>query len=60
MDVAFSLTSPMYPVGDQIQAQLEAETLSVEGVETVHARLTFDPMWSPAMMSPAGKLFFER
>ena len=60
VDVAFSLTSPMCPVGGWIQAQVETETLSVEGVETVDARLTFDPMWNPEMMSPAAKLFFGR
>lgn len=43
---------------DQIQAQVEA--LTVEGVETVNVRLTFDSMWSPEMMSPAAKLFFGR
>jgi metal-sulfur cluster biosynthetic enzyme len=26
----------------------------------VNAQLTFDPMWSPEMMSPAAKLFFGR
>jgi metal-sulfur cluster biosynthetic enzyme len=60
VDVTFSLTSPMCPVGDLIQEQVETETLSIEGVETVNAQLTFDPMWSPEMMSPAAKLFFGR
>ena len=58
VDVTFSLTSPMCPVGDLIQEQVETETLSIEGVETVNAQLTFEPMWSPEMMSPAAKLFF--
>jgi metal-sulfur cluster biosynthetic enzyme len=60
VDVTFSLTSPMCPVGDLIQEQVETEALSVEGVETVNAQLTFEPMWSPEMMSPAAKLFFGR
>ena len=60
VDVTFSLTSPMCPVGDLIQEQVETEALSIEGVETVNAQLTFDPMWSPEMMSPAAKLFFGR
>jgi metal-sulfur cluster biosynthetic enzyme len=34
--------------------------LSIEGVESVNAQLTFEPMWSPEMMSPAAKLFFGR
>jgi metal-sulfur cluster biosynthetic enzyme len=34
--------------------------LSIEGVETVNAQLTFEPMWEPDMMSPAAKLFFGR
>ncbi|MBA3490854.1 MAG: aromatic ring hydroxylase, partial [Rubrobacteraceae bacterium] len=50
----------MCPVGDMIQEQVETEALSIEGVETVNAQLTFDPMWSPEMMSPAAKLFFGR
>jgi metal-sulfur cluster biosynthetic enzyme len=60
VDVTFSLTSPMCPVGDLIQEQVEAETLSIEGVDTVNAQLTFEPMWNPDMMSPAAKLFFGR
>jgi metal-sulfur cluster biosynthetic enzyme len=60
VDVTFSLTSPMCPVGDLIQEQVETEALSIEGVETVTAQLTFDPMWNPDMMSPAAKLFFGR
>jgi metal-sulfur cluster biosynthetic enzyme len=60
VDVTFSLTSPMCPVGDLIQEQVETEALSIEGVETVNAQLTFEPMWSPEMMSPAAKLFFGR
>jgi len=60
VDVTFSLTSPMCPVGDLIQEKVEDETLSIEGVETVNAQLTFEPMWNPEMMSPAAKLFFGR
>jgi metal-sulfur cluster biosynthetic enzyme len=60
VDVTFSLTSPMCPVGDMIQEQVETETLAIEGVETVNSQLTFDPMWNPEMMSPAAKLFFGR
>ncbi|CAN5733281.1 metal-sulfur cluster assembly factor [soil metagenome] len=60
VDVVFSLTSPMCPVGDLIQEQVETETLSVEGVETVNTQLTFDPICSPWMRSPAAKLFFGR
>lgn len=60
VDVVFSLTSPMCPVADMIQEQVEAETLSIEGVEGVNAQITFDPLWTPEMMSPAAKLFFGR
>ncbi len=60
VDVTFSLTSPMCPVGDMIQEQVETEALAIEGVETVNSQLTFDPMWNPEMMSPAAKLFFGR
>ena len=48
------------PGGGLIQEQVETEALSIEGVETVNAQLTFEPMWSPEMMSPAAKLFFGR
>lgn len=60
VDVVFSLTSPMCPVGGWIQAQVQTETLSIDGVETMNAQMTFEPMWSPEMMSPAAKLFFGR
>lgn len=60
VDVLFSLTSPMCPVAGMLQEQVEAETLSIGGVEDVNVQITFDPMWSPEMMSPAAKLFFGR
>ena len=60
VDVTFSLTSPMCPVGDLIQEQVETETLSIEGVETVNVQLTFEPMRSPKMISPAAQMLFSR
>lgn len=52
VDVVFYLASPMCPVSNQIQAQVEAETLSIDGVETMNAQMTFEPMWSPDSASP--------
>jgi len=60
VDVLFSLTSPMCPVEDMLQEQVESETLSIDGVEDVNTQITFGPTWSPEMMSPAAKLFFGR
>ena len=59
VDVTFSLTSPMCPVGDLIQEQVETETLSIEGVETVNAQLTFEPMWNPGDDEPGREALFR-
>ena len=41
-------------------APCHPQEVLTQGVETVNSQLTFDPMWSPEMMSPAAKLFFGR
>ena len=60
VDVTFSLHQPDVPRwGFDPGAGRDGDTL-LEGVETVNSKLTFEPMWSPEMMSPAAKLFFGK
>ena len=44
--IVYTLTSPMCPLGPQIEQDIRSELLSL-GVERVTIELTFDPPWSP-------------
>jgi metal-sulfur cluster biosynthetic enzyme len=47
-----SLTSPMCPVAGQIVDDARRAIEAVEGVESAHVELTFDPPWTPERISP--------
>lgn len=52
VDVTMSLTSPLCPVADQIVYQAKEAVERVEGVESAHVELTFDPRWTPDRIDP--------
>jgi FeS assembly SUF system protein len=53
--ILMSLTSPACPTAEYIQEMIENAVRSVDGVETVEVELTFEPMWSPEMVSEAAR-----
>ncbi len=53
--VRYSLTSLGCPAGPMIQEGIEEAAASVPGVERVEAELTWDPPWSPELMSDDAK-----
>jgi metal-sulfur cluster biosynthetic enzyme len=53
--VIHSLTSMGCPAGQMIQEGIDDAVRSVEGVEEVEVELTFDPPWTPDMMSDDAK-----
>ena len=53
--VSFTLTSPGCPIGPQVSEQIEEFVSELDGVNTVHPKMTFTPAWTPDMMSEEAK-----
>ena len=53
--VTYSLTSMACPVGPMIAEEIDRVVREVPGVEDVQAELTFDPPWTPELMSEDAK-----
>jgi metal-sulfur cluster biosynthetic enzyme len=47
-----SLTSPLCPVAGQIVEDARQAIERVDGVQSAHVELTFDPPWTPERMNP--------
>ena len=56
IDVDFTLTYPGCPIGPMLQEQIEQVLKEGTGVEEVHAKLVWEPMWSQERMSEAARL----
>ena len=56
VDVDMTLTAPGCPVAGEMPGWVENAARSVEGVEDVEVRLTFDPPWDPSCMSDEARL----
>ena len=56
VDLVMTLTSPHCPVAEILPAQVKTKVEGVEGVDEVDLELTWDPPWSPDLMSEAAKL----
>ena len=55
VNVTFTLTSPGCPIGPQVSDQMKEFVGELEGVENVHPHMTFDPAWTPDLMSEDAK-----
>ena len=55
VDVTMTLTSPNCPVAETLPLEVEQAVLSTEGVKSVNLELTFDPPFTPDMMSEEAK-----
>lgn len=53
--IKMTLTAPGCPMGDFILRDVETVVKEVEGVEDVEIELSYDPPWSPDMMSEGAK-----
>jgi metal-sulfur cluster biosynthetic enzyme len=53
--VTHTLTSMGCPVGPMIQEDIDRVVRQVPGVEDVDVELTFDPPWTPELMSEDAK-----
>jgi metal-sulfur cluster biosynthetic enzyme len=55
VDITFTLTTPACPIGPQVTEQMQEFVSEVEGVTDVRPHMTFQPPWSPDMMSEDAK-----
>ena len=55
VDVTMTLTSPNCPVAETLPMEVEEAVLQTEGVKSVNLELTFDPPFTPDMMSEEAK-----
>ena len=53
--ILMTLTTPACPVGPMIVAQIQEMVSIMPGVSDVDVEITFDPMWSPDLMSDEAK-----
>ena len=56
VDIDMTLTAPGCPVAGDMPGWVENAARTVEGVEDVEVRLTFDPPWDPSRMSDEARL----
>ena len=56
VDIDMTLTAPGCPVAGDMPGWVENAARTVEGVEDVEGRLTFDPPWDPSRMSDEARL----
>lgn len=54
--VVMTLTSPMCPVAESLPIEVETRLRGIETVNDVHVELTWDPPWTPEMMTEAARL----
>jgi len=55
VDIQFTLTTPACPIGPQVSEQMIEFVGELEGVTEVRPHMTFQPPWSPDMMSEDAK-----
>lgn len=56
VEIKMTLTSPACPVAESLPPQVEQKVTSVDGVKSARVEITWDPPWSPDMMSEAARL----
>jgi metal-sulfur cluster biosynthetic enzyme len=56
IEIIMSLTSPFCPAAQSMPAEIKEKLLTIEGVNNVEVKITFDPAWSQDLMSESAKL----
>ncbi len=56
VDIDMTLTAPGCPVAGDMPGWVETAARSVDGIQDVEVRLTFDPPWDPSRMSDEARL----
>jgi metal-sulfur cluster biosynthetic enzyme len=55
VSVTYTLTTPGCPIGPQVSEQIEEFVSDLDDVNAVQSTLTFEPAWSPELMSDDAK-----
>jgi metal-sulfur cluster biosynthetic enzyme len=55
VNVSFTLTSPGCPIGPQVTDQIREFVGELDGVTAVNPTMTFNPPWTPDLMSEDAK-----
>ena len=55
VNITFTLTSPGCPIGPQVSDQMKEFVSELDGVESVNPNMTFNPPWTPDLMSEDAK-----
>ena len=56
VDIKMTLTSPACPVAESLPPEVEQRVAAVEGVASAKVEVTWEPTWTPEMMSEAARL----
>ncbi len=56
VEIKMTLTSPNCPVAESLPADVEQRVSAVQDVASAMVEITWDPPWSPDMMSEAARL----
>jgi len=54
--ILMTLTSPNCPVAESLPQHIKDSVRAISWVQGVELELTFDPPWSPEMLSPEARL----
>lgn len=54
--IQMTLTSPMCPVAESLPPEVEMKVGAIEGVAGAQVGVTWEPPWTPELMSDAAKL----
>lgn len=54
--ITMTLTTPHCPAAESLPADVEQKVAAVEGVASVKVDITWEPAWTPHMMSEAARL----
>jgi metal-sulfur cluster biosynthetic enzyme len=55
VNITFTLTSPGCPIGPQVSDQMKEFVSELDGVQSVNPHMTFNPPWTPDLMSEDAK-----
>ena len=56
VEIIMTLTSPACPAAESIPGEVKQKVSYIDGINDVHVEITFDPPYSPDMMSETAKL----
>jgi FeS assembly SUF system protein len=56
VNISMTLTSPHCPVAESLPRDVESRVSAVDGVASATVEITWDPPWTPDMMSEAARL----